>query len=75
MAASKNIDCRGLSCPEPILHTKIAIKDLSPGDILEVLATDPGAVDDITSWSQSTGNLLIEQDVKDGVYRFLIKKS
>lgn len=75
MEANKTIDCKGLSCPEPILHTKMAINELSSGQILEVFATDPGSVNDMAAWSKRTGNPIVEQAENGGVFQFFIKKS
>jgi tRNA 2-thiouridine synthesizing protein A len=68
------VDARGLSCPMPIVKTAQAVKPLSPGALIEVLATDPGSVKDFTAWAKSTGNELVEQTVDDGVYRFVIRR-
>jgi len=71
---AQTLDARGLNCPMPIVKTAIAIKRLGSGDLLEVLATDPGAVKDFAAWSKSTGNALVEQSIDAGVYRFVIEK-
>ncbi len=68
------LDCKGLSCPMPIVKTAIAIKRLQPGDLLEVLATDPGSVADFDAWTRATGNELVEQGADGGTYRFVIRK-
>lgn len=68
------LDLKGLSCPLPIVKTAKAMKELNSGDIVEVLATDPGSVPDFHAWSKATGNELIEQTASGGVYRFVIKK-
>jgi len=70
--ATQTVDAKGLSCPMPILNAKKAIRGLSPGDTLEVLATDPGSVADFEAFSRTTGNDLTESSEADGVYRFLI---
>jgi tRNA 2-thiouridine synthesizing protein A len=70
----KTLDLKGLSCPLPIVKTAQAVKELSSGDLIEALATDPGAVPDFNAWCKSTGNELVEQSDADGVYRFVIKK-
>ena len=74
IAISQSLDARNLSCPMPIVKTAIAIKTLACGDVLEVLATDPGSVKDFDAWSKVTGNELIESDVQDGVFRFVLRK-
>jgi tRNA 2-thiouridine synthesizing protein A len=68
------LDLKGLSCPLPIVKTAKALKELQPGELIEVLATDPGSVPDFTAWSKSTGNELVEQTVEGDVYRFVVKK-
>jgi tRNA 2-thiouridine synthesizing protein A len=68
------VDARGLSCPMPIVKTAIAIKSLASGQVLEVLATDPGSVRDFAAWSKTTGNELIETDEQDRVFRFVLRK-
>ena len=68
------VDARGLNCPMPIVKTAQAIKTLTSGQTLEVLATDPGSVKDFAAWSKSTGNELVEQSVEDGVYRFVMRR-
>lgn len=76
MEPDKKIDCLGLACPAPILKTKKAIKEMESGQILEMIADDPGSVNDMSAWSKHTGNPIIESDQpKDGVYRFLVKKA
>jgi tRNA 2-thiouridine synthesizing protein A len=71
---AQTLDARGLNCPMPIVKTAIAIKRLASGDLLEVLATDPGAVKDFAAWSKSTGNALVERSIDADVYRFVIEK-
>jgi len=73
--ADKTIDCKGLSCPEPILHTKMAINEMEAGQILEVVATDPGSVSDMAAWSRRTGNDIVDTAESDGAFHFFIKKS
>ena len=68
------LDARGLKCPMPIVKTAQAIKTVEQGQLLEVLATDPGAVADFGAWSRSTGNELVESSVTDGVYRFVLRR-
>jgi len=68
------LDLKGLKCPMPIVKTAQAIKTIPAGDLLEVLATDPGAVADFAAWSRSTGNELIEESIQDGVYHFVLRR-
>jgi tRNA 2-thiouridine synthesizing protein A len=70
----QTLDFKGLSCPLPIVKTAKAFKEVLPGDVVEVLATDPGALQDFPAWCRSTGNELIESTREDGVIRFLLRK-
>ena len=69
-----SLDLKGLACPLPIAKTAKAMRELRPGQLLEVFATDPGSVPDFAAWSRSTGNPLLESGQQDGVYRFLLQK-
>ena len=71
---AKTLDMRGYGCPLPIAKTAQAIRDLAPGELIEVLATDPGSVPDFAAWSRSTGNELVEQTEEGDVYRFVLRK-
>ena len=68
------LDLKGLSCPMPIVKTAKAMKELASGDIVEVLATDPGSVRDFEAWCRTTHNELLEQTNEDGVFHYIIKK-
>jgi TusA-related sulfurtransferase len=61
MDIQKEIDTRGLNCPLPILKAKKALSDMKSGDVLKVLATDPGSMRDFQAFARQTGNELIEQ--------------
>ena len=67
------LDAKGLNCPLPILKAKMALKSVPTGGILQVLATDPGAVADFAAFCRTTGNELVDSSVDDGTYSFLIK--
>ncbi len=69
------IDARGLSCPMPIVKTAQAVKGLTAGSVVELLATDPGSIKDVAAWCRSTGNDLIEQTSDGAVYRFVIRRN
>jgi tRNA 2-thiouridine synthesizing protein A len=69
------VDAKGLSCPMPIVKTAQAVKNVPSGELIEVLATDPGAVKDFAAWTRSTGNGIVEQSEDDGVFRFVIKRA
>ena len=72
---AETLDTKGLNCPLPILKAKKAIKGLQAGDILEVLATDPGSVKDFEAFARATGNELMEHSEEGGVFRYLLKKT
>ena len=61
MHIDKEIDTRGLDCPLPILKAKKALADMKSGDVLKVVATDPGSVRDFQAFARQTGNELVEQ--------------
>ena len=69
---AQRVDARGLSCPLLIVRTAQAIKTVTSGQLLEVIATDPGSVKDFAAWSKATGNALVETSSEAGVYRFVI---
>ncbi|MFQ5956859.1 MAG: sulfurtransferase TusA family protein [Candidatus Brocadiales bacterium] len=75
MKSDVTLDCYGLLCPMPIFKTTEKIKDLQPGEVLEVIATDEGIKADIKAWCQTTGNELLGIEEADGEYRAYVKKS
>jgi tRNA 2-thiouridine synthesizing protein A len=75
MNADKEIDTRGLNCPLPILKAKKALADMRSGDVLKVLATDPGSMRDFQAFARQTGNELIEQNsANDEFIHFLRRR-
>ena len=62
MHFDKELDARGLNCPLPILRTKKSLNDMTSGQVLRVLATDPGAVKDFQAFSRQTGNELLSSE-------------
>ena len=62
MNIDKEIDTRGLNCPLPILRAKKALTDMQSGQLLKVVATDPGSVRDFQAFARQTGNELVEQN-------------
>jgi tRNA 2-thiouridine synthesizing protein A len=69
------VDARGQSCPGPLVTLHKSLKDAKRGDLLELLATDPGARSDVPSWAKLSGNELLEATEDDGVLRFVIRKA
>ena len=68
------LDAKGLNCPLPVVKAKAALKSVPAGGLLQILATDPGAVADFEAFCRATGNELVESKTEDGVYTFLIKR-
>jgi tRNA 2-thiouridine synthesizing protein A len=68
------VDARGLSCPMPIVKTAQLMRGLPSGELVEVLATDPGSVKDFQAWCRSTGNALLESTVDGAVFRFVLRR-
>jgi tRNA 2-thiouridine synthesizing protein A len=69
------VDARGQSCPGPLVSLAKALKDASSGDLLELLATDPGSKSDVPSWAEISGNELLEsEETDDDAYRYLVRK-
>jgi tRNA 2-thiouridine synthesizing protein A len=74
MEANKEIDTRGLNCPLPILRTKKALADITSGQVLKVVATDPGSVKDFETFSRQTGHTLLSHAEANGEFTFFMKK-
>ena len=68
------LDTRGLNCPIPILKAKKSINELAAGQVLRVMATDPGSVKDFEAFCKQTGHDLVASDAAEGEYIFLIRK-
>lgn len=71
----QELDASGLNCPLPILRAKKALNGMSAGQVLHVIATDPGSVKDFDAFAKQTGNELMESKEEGGKFHFLIKKS
>lgn len=70
----REVDARGLNCPLPVLRTKKALNDMSSGQVLRILATDPAAVRDFQAFAKQTGNDLLQHGEQDGAFFFLLKR-
>ena len=70
----KDLDVRGLNCPLPILRAKKALTDLKSGQVLRVLATDPGSVKDFQAFARQTGNQLVSHTEEEKVFTFFMQK-
>ena len=70
----EELDCRGLNCPLPVLKTKKAVDGLNSGEVLKMVATDPGSANDMIAWAKRTGNELMKTEEGNGEYVFFVKK-
>jgi tRNA 2-thiouridine synthesizing protein A len=70
----QELDASGLNCPLPILRAKKTLNAMSSGQVLHVIATDPGSVKDFDAFAKQTGNALMESKEEGGKFHFLIKK-
>lgn len=70
------LDVKGQSCPMPVVKTKQTIDQLAKGEILKVLATDPGSMSDIAGWAETTDGIeLLDQDEVDDVFTHYVRKA
>lgn len=72
--ADKELDARGLNCPLPILRTKQSLTGMVSGQILRIVATDPGSMIDFQVFAEQTGNELLSLSEVDKEFIFLLKK-
>lgn len=72
--ADQVLDCTGLNCPLPVVKTAQAMKSLDPGQVLELLATDPGVEPDMKAWTNRTGNELVKLERVGDVFHVLLRK-
>ncbi len=70
----KLLDCSGLLCPTPVIKTSKAVKELQVGQVLKMIATDPGAPADMVAWSRQTGNDLLDSHQENGKYIFYVRR-
>ena len=74
LQADHQLDCSGLSCPLPILKTKKTMDGLGSGEVLRMVSTDPGSLNDVNAWTSRTGNPLLDATEDNGDYIFFIRK-
>jgi tRNA 2-thiouridine synthesizing protein A len=70
----REVDARGLNCPLPVLRTKKTLNDMKSGEVVRIVATDPGSVRDFEAFSRQTGNVLLEHGETGGTFWFLLKR-
>lgn len=73
--ADQVLDCTGLACPLPVARTSQAIKNLALGQVLELVATDPGVELDMQAWARRTGNELLGIDKRADAFHILIRRA
>ena len=74
MDISKELDTRGLNCPLPILKAKKALAEMHSGELLKVVATDPGSLRDFQAFAKQTGNELVEQQTLDKEFIHVLRR-
>ena len=75
MNFDQEFDASGLSCPLPIVKTKKSLAGMASGQVLKVVATDPGSVADMQAFAEQTGNALLQSGQEGGKYVFFLKKA
>jgi tRNA 2-thiouridine synthesizing protein A len=71
----QTLDCSGMACPMPILKTKKAVDGLQMGQVLKMIATDPGSTADMEAWTQKTGHELVGKEQDGAKFIFYIKRT
>ncbi len=71
----RELDASGLNCPLPILRAKKTLADMETGQVLHIIATDPGSVKDFEAFAKQTGNELMSSGEEGGKFTFLMKKA
>ena len=74
MTVDQTLDCKGLSCPMPIIKLSKTLKKMKSGQVLEMFGTDPGSKTDVPAWCEKTGNIFLEAKEDNGTFIFYIKK-
>ncbi|MBX0330904.1 sulfurtransferase TusA family protein [Oscillochloris sp. ZM17-4] len=72
--ADKVLDCTGMLCPVPVVKTAKAIREIAVGQVLRMVATDPGAVPDMQAWSRQTGHELIDSHTEGDTFIFHFRR-
>ena len=75
LEAAKVLDCTGLLCPIPVVKTSKAIKEIEVGQVLQMIATDPGAPPDMEAWVRQTGHEMVAQELGDNHFEFWFRRT
>ena len=70
----EQVDATGLNCPMPILRAKKALTGLASGQVLKIIATDPGSVKDFAAFARQTGHQLLQSQSEGERFTYLIRK-
>ena len=74
MTADQELDVTGLKCPLPILRTKKMLATMQSGEVLRVLATDPGSVQDFEAFARQTGNTLVDSSQREQIFEYFLRR-
>lgn len=74
MKIDVHVDAKGLACPMPIVRAKKALDGMESGQLMELVSTDKGALNDFQAWVNQSSNEMVKHDVANGVYTFIIRK-
>ena len=74
MNFDKELDARGLNCPLPILRAKKTLNEMTTGQVLKIIATDPGSVKDFAAFAKQTGNELLAQETEGELFVHYLKR-
>ncbi len=74
MKADATLDCIGLMCPMPVANVAMQMKSMAKGQVLEMIADDPGSQRDIAAWARVTGNELMATEEANGHFKYYIRK-
>jgi tRNA 2-thiouridine synthesizing protein A len=75
LKVDRTVDYKGLFCPMPIVKISKAIKEIEVGQVLEMLADDPGSKADVAAWAHQTGQELLEMKEEGGVFKFYVRRA
>lgn len=74
ITVTKELDCKGLNCPMPVIKTKKTMDSLATGEVLKLSTTDPGSSKDMEGWARQTGNKILSSEENAGEFIFYIEK-
>ncbi|MFQ5341927.1 MAG: sulfurtransferase TusA family protein [Anaerolineae bacterium] len=75
LTADKVLDCTGLLCPIPVIKTSKTIKEVEVGQVLKMIATDPGAPADMEAWARQTGHELMASETENDTFTFYFRRT